>query len=71
MLSDNLLQAGVDLIERMSYWSQARSQPTASGGQPDFWEGGPRVDITTHANRLSYKHNVFIQLFYMISNNVQ
>ena len=33
------------------------SQPTISEGQPDSWEGGPRVNMPTHANRLSYKHN--------------
>jgi len=39
---------------------QAHSQPTI-WGQPDFWEGGPRVDIPiplTHANRQWYTHNV-------------
>jgi len=37
---------------------QVRSQPIISGGQPDFWEGRPRVDIPTHVNRLSNKPNV-------------
>ena len=53
------VQARVDYyVSASQVITQTHSQLTISRGQPDFWEGGPRVDIPTHVNRLSYKHNV-------------